>query len=102
MLSESVLPNISASSLQTGIEARGLEIFTRMAGEKPRVFTPGNVTGRLMDWSMRNESLKLQLFRFVDVLPSLDSPREVANHAVDYLGRDELWLPWWVERGIRG
>jgi RHH-type proline utilization regulon transcriptional repressor/proline dehydrogenase/delta 1-pyrroline-5-carboxylate dehydrogenase len=54
------------SRLQPEIETRGLEIFERMAGEWPGVFK--NVTGRLMDWSMRNESVKVQLFRFVDVL----------------------------------
>jgi len=59
-------------SLQQEIEALGLEIFARMQGEKPGVFR--SITGRLMGWSMRNEALKTQLFRFVDVLPTLIPP----------------------------
>ncbi|MDB6111412.1 MAG: rocA1 [Pedosphaera sp.] len=87
--------------MQPDIEARGEEIFARMAGETPGVFSPKNLTGRLMDWSMRNESLKVQLFRFVDVLPSLSSPKEIAIHARDYLDNGELGLPAWVRWGVR-
>jgi RHH-type transcriptional regulator, proline utilization regulon repressor / proline dehydrogenase / delta 1-pyrroline-5-carboxylate dehydrogenase len=71
-------------SLQREIEARGLEIFARMKSQKPGVFK--NATGRLMDWSMHNEALKVQLFRFVDVLPTLNSSAEIARHAQEYLG----------------
>ena len=52
---------------QQKIAARGREIFVRMKGSKPEVFQ--QLTRRLMDWSMRNEALKAELFRFVDVLP---------------------------------
>ena len=34
---------------------------------------------------MRQEQMKVQLFRLIDVLPALDDPREVARHARDYL-----------------
>ncbi|HZV35071.1 MAG TPA: hypothetical protein VFB72_10905, partial [Verrucomicrobiae bacterium] len=78
MISEPVSKStVPAASLQTEIEERGLQIFSLMQGEKSGVFSPRNVTGWLMDWAMRNESLKVQLFRFVDVLPTLNSPREV-------------------------
>jgi RHH-type proline utilization regulon transcriptional repressor/proline dehydrogenase/delta 1-pyrroline-5-carboxylate dehydrogenase len=87
------------SRLQPEIEARGLEIFERMAGEKPGVFK--NVTGRLMDWSMRNENLKVQLFRFVDVLPALTSARDVARHACEYLGDPAVGLPVLAQWGVR-
>ena len=54
-------------SLQPEIEARGREIFTLMSREVPSAFSQKNVVGKLMEWSMRNEALKVQLFRFVDV-----------------------------------
>ncbi len=41
---------------------------------------------------MRQEQLKVQLFRLVDVLPALDEPREVARHARDYLAGSPLPL----------
>jgi RHH-type proline utilization regulon transcriptional repressor/proline dehydrogenase/delta 1-pyrroline-5-carboxylate dehydrogenase len=85
-------------SLQREIEARGLEIFARMKGGKPGVFK--NITGRMMDWSMRNEALKVQLFRFVDVLPTLNSPGEIARHAQEYLGGATSGLPGLVRWGV--
>ncbi len=87
--------------MQREIEARGLEIFARMKGETPGLFSQKNVAGRLMDWSMRNEALKVQLFRFVDVLPTLNSSREIARHAYEYLGGGTGGLPAFVQWGVR-
>ncbi|MDB6019367.1 MAG: rocA1 [Pedosphaera sp.] len=102
MISEPTARNIaSTSSLQPEIEAQGLEIFARMEGESTGVFTPRTFTGRLMDWSMRNEALKVQLFRFVDVLPSLNSNREIVQHAREYLGNGAAGLPLWMQWGVR-
>jgi RHH-type proline utilization regulon transcriptional repressor/proline dehydrogenase/delta 1-pyrroline-5-carboxylate dehydrogenase len=87
-------------SLQSEIEAKGREIFARMRGEAPKTFSPGNITGRLLDWSMHNEALKVQLFRFVDVLPALNSSAEIARHARDYFGNGS-GLPAPVRWAIR-
>ena len=84
-------------SLQREIEARGLEIFARMERQKRGVFK--NVTGRLMDWSMPNEALKVQLFCFVDVLPALHSSSEIARRAREYLG-SAAGLPALVRWGV--
>ena len=35
---------------------------------------------------MRDPAFKAQLFRFVDVLPSLDSSGEIVRHLQEYLG----------------
>jgi len=42
---------------------------------------------RILDWSMRDERLKVQLFRFVDVLPMLHSGDAVTGHLLEYLDR---------------
>lgn len=91
--------------LQPIIEAKGREIFLRMEGEALRKSRPPKLTDRLMDWSMQNEALKVQLFRFVDVLPSLNSSRDIARHAAEYLGdgNDEVpgILRWGAKLGPR-
>ena len=79
--------------LQPEIEAAGLRIFEAIRGETPRAFSRRSLTGRLLDWSMRNETLKVQLFRFVDVLPTLQSSRAVAQHAYEYLASTDGALP---------
>lgn len=41
--------------------------------------------GRLMEWSMRQPEFKVNLFRLVDVLPTLRSPEAIADHVRQYL-----------------
>ena len=53
--------------LEASILARGRELFAALGDEAPSVFNKDWWTGRLMDWSMRHEDFKLQLFRFIDV-----------------------------------
>jgi RHH-type transcriptional regulator, proline utilization regulon repressor / proline dehydrogenase / delta 1-pyrroline-5-carboxylate dehydrogenase len=79
--------------MQFEIEAIGREIFARMAGAKPNLFSHSNLTGHLLEWSMQKETLKMQLFRLVDVLPVLDSNREIARHVAEYLGDSSDALP---------
>lgn len=43
-----------------------------------------------MDWAMRDEHFKTQLFRFVDVLPTLTSAGEVSRHLKEYLDSEGL------------
>jgi len=86
-------------SIEPAIQEKGREIFARMEGSTPRLFSRGNLTGRLMDWSMDQEELKVQLFRLVDVLPALQDPREIARHARDYLNGGAL--PWPMGAGLQ-
>lgn len=48
---------------------------------------------KLMDWAMGNPNLRVQLFRFIDSLPALQSNGEIANHLQQYLGNEEVELP---------
>ena len=50
------------------------------AAEPPSLFSKKGFYGTLMEWAMRDEHFKTQLFRFVDVLPTLSSSGEVARH----------------------
>ena len=84
--------------MQSEIEAVGREIFARIAGAKPKLFSHSNLTGQFLEWSMQRESLKTQLFRLVDVLPALTSNREVARHVAEYLGEDSEALPPAIRR----
>jgi RHH-type proline utilization regulon transcriptional repressor/proline dehydrogenase/delta 1-pyrroline-5-carboxylate dehydrogenase len=48
---------------------------------------------RLLDWAMSNPGLRVQLFRFIDTLPALHSPAEIARHLQQYLGSESVELP---------
>ena len=50
-------------------------------------------SARLIEWLLRDESLKLRLFRLVDVLPALDAEGEVVRHLREYLAEHDAKLP---------
>lgn len=71
--------------LQTRIKTKGEEILKRMEGQsKMSLFSKDYWYGSIMEWSMKNDAFKTKMFRFVDVLPSLNSGQEVARHLKEY------------------
>src|SRR5919197_3119925 len=71
-------------SLQSEIEQRGQRIFELVETHPESLLSKAGFYQRLMTLSMRDEQLKLQLFRFVDVLPSLRSSGEIVEHLQEY------------------
>src|SRR5258708_17300478 len=73
--------------LQQEIEHTGREIFALIdqSQREAAVLRRNDFYGRLMDWCMRDESFKTQMFRFVDVLPTLTSAHDVVRHLSEYL-----------------
>jgi RHH-type transcriptional regulator, proline utilization regulon repressor / proline dehydrogenase / delta 1-pyrroline-5-carboxylate dehydrogenase len=84
----------TTQDVQEQIKARGEEIFKRMENQsKVSLFSKDFWYGSVMDWSMKNEHFKTQMFRFVDVLPSLNSGSEVARHLKEYFAESGEELP---------
>lgn len=97
-----------ASSTETGaeLEARiraiGGKLFENMErAEPPSLFSKKGFYGTLMDWSMKDEHFKTQLFRFVDVLPTLTSSGEIARHLNEYLGDEQVKLSPALRLGLK-
>jgi RHH-type proline utilization regulon transcriptional repressor/proline dehydrogenase/delta 1-pyrroline-5-carboxylate dehydrogenase len=88
--------------LEHRIKARGREFFANMAGGKPSLFNKRWRTGKIMDWCMRNEAFKVQLFRFVDVLPYLSDPESLSRHIEEYFASQGHDLPAVLKWGARG
>src|SRR5689334_13938757 len=70
----------------------GQDLFARVALARPVPFGPTWWDDRLMGLTMSNEAVKLQLFRFVDVLPQLETPADIVRHLREYFleVRDQL------------
>ena len=75
------------------IVKRGKETFASIAGEKPSLFNKSAWMGKVMDWSMRNEQFKVQLFRFVDAFPALTTPKLLTDHIREYFGEEKDMPP---------
>jgi len=73
------------SELEVQRLARAL--YQKAARHKPSLFEAQDLLGRMIDWSLQDESLRVALFRFVDVLPSLESSAEIGRHLEEYFAR---------------
>lgn len=71
--------------LENKIKDFGKKIFKLMENEKPGSFNKDAIAGKLMAWSMSKPDFKVNLFRLVDVLPSLRNSNQIAKHVVEYL-----------------
>jgi RHH-type proline utilization regulon transcriptional repressor/proline dehydrogenase/delta 1-pyrroline-5-carboxylate dehydrogenase len=67
-------------SVHDAVVAKGLEIFRMMSKEPPEIFNRRWWAGRLMTMAMENPDLKVQLFRFIDVLPALSTTEPLMKH----------------------
>jgi RHH-type proline utilization regulon transcriptional repressor/proline dehydrogenase/delta 1-pyrroline-5-carboxylate dehydrogenase len=75
-----------SSSLNERIVQFGRQIFSQLEESNPSTFNTKYWNGKLMEWSMRRPEFKVNLFRLVDVLPTLRSSQAVAEHVREYLG----------------
>src|SRR5947207_1019052 len=76
---------LGSSALERSIREWGEKIFALIDdAEPPSLFSARGLYRALMDWAMKDEAFKVQLFRFVDVLPTLNSSSEVARHLTEY------------------
>src|SRR6187401_2898891 len=86
------LPRGKRAAIESLTKVIGQQIFANLDETQPAVWERRWWDDRLLAWSMRDEQLKVQLFRFVDVLPMLESPQAVMDHLHEYLDlvRDKL------------
>jgi RHH-type proline utilization regulon transcriptional repressor/proline dehydrogenase/delta 1-pyrroline-5-carboxylate dehydrogenase len=88
-------------ALEAVIRAKGEQLFALMDQQPPpALFSKKGAYARLMDWSMKDPVFKTQLFRFVDVLPSLTSSGEIVRHLQEYLGDKAVALNPALKAGL--
>ncbi|HEX7230701.1 MAG TPA: proline dehydrogenase family protein [Candidatus Binatia bacterium] len=79
--------NLAAENLEPEVQRLARTLFQKAAENKPSLFEKKDLLGRMIEWSLEDESLRVALFRFVDVLPSLDSSAEIGRHLEEYFAR---------------
>jgi len=88
-------------SLQTEIEQRGARIFELVDRHPEPLFSKAGFYQRLMALSMRDERFKVQMFRFVDVLPSLRRSGDIVQHLDEYFTDMRNGFAPLVRTGVR-
>jgi RHH-type proline utilization regulon transcriptional repressor/proline dehydrogenase/delta 1-pyrroline-5-carboxylate dehydrogenase len=87
--------------IESAVRAKGEQLFALMDQQPPpALFSKKGAYARLMEWSMKDPVFKTQLFRFVDVLPSLSSSGEIVRHLQEYLGDKAVELNPALKTGL--
>src|SRR5437588_7556749 len=88
------------SSLQAEIERRGMRIFELVDRHPESIFSKAGFYQRMMEFSMRDEHFKVQMFRFVDVLASLRRGPDIVQHLDEYFAEMRDGFAPLVQTGV--
>src|SRR5213080_3911302 len=87
--------------LQSEVEQRGARIFEIVDQHPESLFSKAGFYQRMMALSMRDEQFKAQLFRFVDVLPSLRKSGDIVEHLEEYFADMRDGFTPFIHSGVR-
>jgi RHH-type proline utilization regulon transcriptional repressor/proline dehydrogenase/delta 1-pyrroline-5-carboxylate dehydrogenase len=87
--------------IEASVRTIGENLFRLMDEHPvPGILSKKGAYARIMEWSMKDPAFKAQLFRFVDVLPSLGSSSEIVRHLREYLGDKAVELSPAMRTGL--
>jgi RHH-type transcriptional regulator, proline utilization regulon repressor / proline dehydrogenase / delta 1-pyrroline-5-carboxylate dehydrogenase len=90
-----------AADFEGRLQETGKRLYQLIEGESPTLFQKQYWTGKVLDWCMRDDAFRVQMFRFIDVFPYLTQPEAIARHLQEYFVRPELKLPSALQWGIK-
>tara|TARA_B100000315_G_scaffold255973_3_gene300741 strand:- start:4824 stop:7847 length:3024 start_codon:yes stop_codon:yes gene_type:complete len=77
-------------SLESNIYGLGNELYRLSQHHLPIMFTKSWVHDKVLSYCLRNESFKLRLFQFIDVLPSLHTPVQLLKILREYFSDESI------------
>jgi RHH-type proline utilization regulon transcriptional repressor/proline dehydrogenase/delta 1-pyrroline-5-carboxylate dehydrogenase len=86
--------------LESRTQEIGREIFHVIRTKQVSAVNPRWWDDRLMAFTMRDEAVKVQLFRLVDALPALHTHQAVSRHLREYLQTIDSRLPPALRRAV--
>jgi len=89
------------TDLEDRIRTTGLWLYELMEGESPSVFRKDYWMGKVLEWCMKDEAFKVEMFRFVDVFPALTRPESIVKHVQEYFSRPGMDFPTALQWGIK-
>ncbi len=78
----------------------GRQIFARLRLRPPSVLSLDWWDDRILERCMQDEALKVQMFRFIDALPTLQTSEQVVRHLQEYFLGDARLLPAVAQWGL--
>jgi len=87
-------------AIEAETQAVGRYLWDHLERRAPSVLEKRWWDDRILAWAMEDESVKVQMFRFVDVLPMLKTHDSVTRHLQEYFDDVREHLPWAVRMGL--
>ncbi len=78
----------------------GRHLFGHLPRRQPNILQRRWWDDRIMSWAMQDESVKVQMFRFIDVLPMLKDSAAITRHLREYFQEVSEHLPSAVRLGL--
>jgi len=88
------------AAVEATTHAIGRRVWEHLEHRAPSIFEKRWWDDRILSWAMSDESVKVQMFRFVDVLPMLRDHQAVTRHLQEYFEEVREHLPWAVRLGL--
>ncbi|MGE0473611.1 MAG: proline dehydrogenase family protein [Nitrospirales bacterium] len=95
---------LSSALLEPSIQQFGRSLAQQAQQHRPLTFDHRWWTNLLLDWGTRDEPFKIQLFRFIDVLPALKTDEQFSTILREYFGNlNSLPAPFrWLLNHLTG
>ncbi|MFN8707612.1 MAG: L-glutamate gamma-semialdehyde dehydrogenase, partial [Planctomyces sp.] len=91
---------LQVDQIENRTQEIGRELFDRLDRRGPSIFHGRWWEDRLLSWAMTDEAVRVQMFRFVDVLPMLRDHASIARHLEEYFEDVRDRLPWAARLGL--
>jgi len=80
-------------AFESRVRRTGQKLFQLMGHDVPPLFHKDSWPAKVIAQCAQDEGFKTDFIRFMDVLPSLKQPENVAEHLAEYFGRPEQSVP---------
>ena len=98
-------PPSSPAASGAGPEARiihhGTRLLTAARSQSASLLSGALWSQKLMDWALKDEAFKVELFRFVDAFPSLRGSDQVHDHLLDSMTQPGVRVPAWMDLSLK-
>ena len=84
---------LESQALEERTHAIGRELFAAATRQHAHLSILNRWTAQVLSWCLTDAAVKSAVLRFIDVLPSLSTPQEVAQHVREYFPSQALRLP---------
>src|SRR3954465_661199 len=91
----------STGSVEEQTQQIGRDLLQRARAHTSGFFSSRFWSDKLMEWATKDPAFKVQLFRFVDVFPMLQSPEQIHEHLIDYFSQPGVTLPTGMSLGLK-